>query len=223
MVVFLRTIGLFLFAVLCFRLMGFRSMGGDVEPIDFVIVLGIAEILGAPLADENLKVANAFIAIGTLTILQIVLSYLSLKNQNFLKIVEGSPITVIKEGRILEDNMRRARFNMQDLMEELRIQGLTSVQDVELANLEPSGRFSVIRSKSAEPITPRYLGQSTSVTLVENGQVVADKLEQASINPNQLAEILSQFGITELSQVETAVIAPSGHIAVTKKPPEIKN
>ncbi|MDD2496822.1 MAG: DUF421 domain-containing protein [Desulfitobacteriaceae bacterium] len=217
MVIFLRTIGLLLFAILCFRLMGFRSLGGDVEPIDFVIVLGIAEILGAPLADENLKVVNALIAIGTLTILQIILSYLSLKNQTFLRIIEGQPITVIKEGKILKNNMRKARFSMQDLMEELRIQGLTTVQDVELANLEPSGRFSVIRTKDAEPITPRYLGQSTSVTLIENGQVVGDKLEQVGINPRQLAEILSQFGITALDQVETAVIVPSGHIAVTKK------
>lgn len=216
----LRTLGLLLVTVLCFRLMGYRSFG-DMEPIDFVIVLGIAEILGAPLADEKLKISSALIAIATLTGLQIFLSYLTLKSKSFLKFLEGQPIPVIKEGRILRNNLRKARFNQEDLMEELRIHGLTSVHDVELANLEPSGRFSVVRKKEAEPITPRYLGRNTSLTLMENGQIFPDKMQQAGFTPAHLSEILSGSGIEDFNEVESLVISPLGHLVIMKKPTKI--
>lgn len=212
----IRTIGLFIFAVICFRLMGYRSFG-DMEPIDYVIVLGIAEILGAPLADSELNIINAYIAIGVLTSLQIIFSYISLKNVNFRTLIEGNAITVIKEGKILKTNMRKARFNYTDLMEELRLQGLNTVQDVELANLETSGRFSIIKKKEVEPITPRYLGMKTSITLVDNGQVIPEKLEQAGITPARLSDILFEFNITDLNDVEMVVLSPSGNFAVTKK------
>lgn len=212
----LRTTGLLFFALVCFRLMGYRSMG-DMEPIDFVIVLGIAEILGAPLADERLHTMNTYIAIGTLTILQIALSWASLKNKTVLKLLEGKPIPVIQNGQVLIKNLRKARVNHSDLMEELRIHGLTSHLDVEAAYLEPSGRFSIIRKKETEPITPRYLGKKPSLTIVENGLVAADKMAQAGITPAQLAEILESFHIKDINEVETAVFTASGHIALTRK------
>lgn len=212
----LRTLGLMIFVTLCFRVMGYRSLG-DMEPLDFIIVVGIAEILGAPLADTDLKVSDAFIAIATLTLLQMGLSYLSLKNPTAKKILEGKPLPVIKEGKIIDSNLRKARFTYEDLMEELRIHGLSSVQDVELANLEPNGRFSIIKRKDSEPITPRYLGRSTSLTVIENGEIMADKMKQAGITPTFLTEVLADFDVTDLNQVEAAVVSPSGNIAVTKK------
>lgn len=216
MEIILRTTGLLIFAILCFRLMGYRSMG-DMEPIDFVIVLGIGETFGAALIDGRLNVIDAYIAIGTLTVLQIAFAWMSLKNKAFLKLLEGSPIMVIDNGKILKKNLRKARVNYSDIMEELRVQGLTSHLDVEAAYLEPSGRFSIIKKKEVEPITPRYLGKKASLTIIENGQVIGDKLTQAGITPQELTEILSNFNIDDISQVESAVITASGHMALTKK------
>ncbi|MGI6678169.1 MAG: DUF421 domain-containing protein [Dehalobacterium sp.] len=216
MEIVLRTVGLLLFAFLCFRLMGYRSMG-DLEPTDFIIMLVIAETLGTPLADTNLPIINTLIAVSTLTLLQIFFSWLGLKSTFILHLLEGKPIPVIQNGQILEKNMKKARVNRSDLMEELRVQGLTNHLDVEFAYLEPSGRFSIIRKKEVEPITPRYLGQKTSSTLMENGEIFADQLAESGITAEELAQILESFQITDLSQVETVVITPKGHIALTKK------
>ncbi|MCR6545315.1 DUF421 domain-containing protein [Dehalobacterium formicoaceticum] len=212
----LRTVGLLAFGFICYRLMGYRSMG-DMEPTDFVIMLVIAETLGTPLADESLSLTNTIIAVSTLTILQILFSWTGLKSTFLLQLMDGKPIPVIQNGKILEKNMRKARVNRSDLMEELRVQGLSNYLDVEFAYLEPSGRFSIIRKKEVEPITPRYLGKKTSKTIMENGEIFADQLTQSGVTAAELAEILESFHIDDLNQLESIVVTPDGHIALTKK------
>ncbi|MGI6711969.1 MAG: YetF domain-containing protein [Bacillota bacterium] len=216
--IILRTLGILFFTLVCFRIMGYRSLG-DVEPLDFVIVLGIAEILGSSLADKNLNIWNSLIAIGTLTILQILLSYASLKSNVVLNLLEGTPIPVIKNGKILRRNLRKARFSYHDLLEELRIQGLQTIHDVELANLEPSGRFSVIRKKESKSMETQKRSGENTVIIIEKGQVCTEKLKQAGLTYSRLLNILSELHITDIKQIERALFFPEGHIALIIKNP----
>ncbi|MEG2406246.1 MAG: DUF421 domain-containing protein, partial [Clostridiales bacterium] len=124
-----KTILLFIFTLFCFRLMGYRSLG-DMEPLDYVIVLGIGEIMGSPLTDVKNGIFMPMVAIGTLTILQIALSSLYAKLPKVENIMEGGPVPVIRNGKILTKNLAKNRIDFESIMEELRIKGLRDESDV---------------------------------------------------------------------------------------------
>ena len=116
----LKTVALFLLTLICFRLMGYRSLG-DMEPLDYVIVLGIGEIMGSPLADAKRSILYPALAIVILTLLQIFLSALYAKIPKLGKVMEGGPVPVIRNGKIMEKNLARYRVDKNSIMEELRM------------------------------------------------------------------------------------------------------
>ena len=125
-----KTAVLFLFTLFCFRLMGYRSLG-DMEPLDYVVVLGIGEIMGSPLSGEA-SMIRPMVAIATLTALQIILSSLYSKMPKVGKVMEGGPVPVIRNGKLIKKNLLIHRIDQAAVMEELRIKGLRDEKDVDI-------------------------------------------------------------------------------------------
>ena len=199
-----KIIFLFLFTLLCFRLMGYRSIG-DMEPLDYVIVLGIGEIMGSPISGKDLNVLEAMVAIATLTVLQIGFSALYNRAPRLGRMMDGGPVPVIRDGKLLEKNLAKHRLSAQDVMEELRIKGLRDESDVDVANLEPSGRFSVILKNEAAPVTPRFLELETSLLLAAKGKVNPSEWERGEISSEQAAAFLAAAGVRNWQEVDTLV------------------
>lgn len=211
----IKTVLLFLFTLFCFRLMGYRSLG-DMEPMDYVIVLGIGEILGAPLAGEKIPIWKAVLAIATLTSLQILFSYIYAKSAKLNKYLDGKPIPVIRDGRLLQSNLLRHRISKEDILEELRIKGLRDERDVSLANLEPSGRFSVILKNEATPVTPRYLGREISYNLAVGGKIDPQQWEKSGVSIEEVADFLESRNITHWDEVDNLLLK-NGQFIVERK------
>ena len=207
-----KTVGLYALALLMFRLMGRRTLG-DMEPLDFVVVIAIAEILGAPLADPALSLLPPIVAIIALTLLQIGLAYLSLSSARVQAFLEGKPIVVIREGRVLARNLRRARVSPGELAERLRERGFLGPADVELAVFETDGMLSAIPKREASPVTPRFLGLESSTTLLLEGQPVPAGLRKAGVTEAELAERLSRRGLSP-TDAEEVFIDPDGRLRV---------
>lgn len=199
-----KIIFLFLFTLLCFRLMGYRSIG-DMEPLDYVIVLGIGEIMGSPLSGRDLSVWQAVVAIATLTALQVILSKIYNWSPKLAQTMEGGPIPVIRDGEIIHTNLAKHRLSVSDIMEELRIKGLRDERDVDLANLEPSGRMSVILKNEASPVTPRYLDMETSYILVSNGNVNPSEWERGQIKVDDVVNFLEAQHISNWREVSQLI------------------
>jgi uncharacterized membrane protein YcaP (DUF421 family) len=210
--VIVKTVGLYALALLMFRLMGKRALG-DMEPLDFVVVIAIAEILGAPLADPALSLWPPIVAIVALTLLQIGLAYLSLSSARVQAFLEGKPIVVIREGRVLARNLRRARVSPGELAERLRERGFLGPADVELAVFETDGMLSAIPKREASPVTPRFLGLESSTTLVLEGQPVPAGLRKAGVTQAELFERLSRRGLSP-ADAEEVFIDPDGRLRV---------
>lgn len=217
MAVVLKTILLYALTLTMFRLMGQRTMG-DLMPFDFVVVIAIAEILGAPLADGRIAVLPAVLSILTLVALQQLLAWASLKSAWLRRLIEGQPLVIIRDGRTIRENMARGKVSMDDVAEKLRQHGITAVHDVELAALEPDGDMSVILKREAQPITPRYLGLPVSYTLIDDGQIDRSGLAAADRTLEWLNEELKAEGLTT-EQVELALIDPRGRFLVRRKRP----
>lgn len=184
--------------------MGYRSIG-DMEPLDYVIVLGIGEIMGSPLSGRDLSAFQACVAIATLTLLQVVLSAIYNRVPKFAKAMEGAPIPVIRDGEILYTNLTKHRISKEDILEELRLQGLRDERDVDLANLEPSGRFSVILKNEAAPVTPRFLDMETSYVLVSRGKVNPTEWERGQIDVKDVVAFLESQNVKDWSEVSQLI------------------
>lgn len=214
-IIFLKTTTLFLLTLLCFRLMGYRSLG-DMEPLDYVIVLGIGELLGSPLSSPQESIRYAVCAIVTLTLFQIVLSALYSKVPRLGRMMEGKPVPVIRDGVIIERNLSRNRLDINTLREELRVKGVRDEKDVDMAFLEPSGRFSVIMKNEATPVTPRYLGEDGSKILVERGNIRPKNWEEAAVDEEDLLAFLRQNAVATWDEIDT-LIYKDGDFYLEKK------
>lgn len=216
--VVVKTVLLYAVALTLFRIMGQRTMG-DMMPFDFVVVIAIAEIIGAPLADQRVPLKPALLSIVTLAALQMILAYASLKSPWVRAVIEGRPLVIIRHGRTVRENMWRAKVSMDDVAEKLRQHGITAVSDVELASLEPDGNLSVIPKREVQPLTPRYFGLPVSHTLVDDGEINMDGLREAGISREWLERELADQG-TKVDQVELAIIDPRGRLLVRRKRPD---
>lgn len=213
-----KTTLLFLLTLACFRLMGYRSLG-DMEPLDYVIVLGIGEILGSPLS-ENGSVVNAAGAIILLTVFQLSLSAVYARFPRLSRVIEGKPIPVISNGRILRENLRRARVDLSTLEEELRVKGVRDEGDVDMAFLEPSGRFSVILKNEVTPITPRFMNKEASLILVEKGEIRPENWENEAVKEAEILAFLRGENIVSWEEVDSLILKEGRYFLQRKKKQE---
>jgi len=152
--VLLHIIALCAIALIVVRLMGNRTVG-QLSPFDFVIMVGIGDIIVSASMDKTQTILAGIEGLLALLVLQQVLSYLSLKNNTLRKWVEGTPVTLIQDGKIIKENFAKTHFNYDDLRQELHRQGMdmTNVKDIKMARLESCGVFSVVKTQEREPLT----------------------------------------------------------------------
>ena len=179
--------GVSLFVV---RVMGNRTVG-QFSPFDFIMLVGIGDIMVSTAMDNTISLSAGFGGMAALLLLQQVFSYLSLKSILIRKWVEGTPIVLIKEGKILTENLKKARFNYDDLRQELHRQGMemTDVTDIKMARLESCGVFSIIKVSEKEPITRGDLIRLCNEAENDPLSIVGEKLMQVKHMAKQIEEI----------------------------------
>ena len=152
MIIF-RTCFLYVFILIVFRLMGKREVG-ELSVIDLVVFVLIAEVAAFALDDYENPLFNAILPIIILLAIQILSAYLSLKNKKIRDLVEGEPVLLVRDGVILESEMRKQRYNLDDLCQQLRENGVASVTEITYAYLEPSGNLSVFKKDEKAFVYP---------------------------------------------------------------------
>ncbi len=153
MIIGFRTILMYVLIVIILRVMGKREVG-ELGVIDIVVFVIIAEVAAFALDSPDSKLINAILPMLVLLIIQLVSSFVSLKNKSFRDIVDGDTTVIIQDGKILEEEMRKQRYNLDDLLQQLREQQIGSVFEVAYAYLEPSGNLSVFKYGETAPVLP---------------------------------------------------------------------
>jgi uncharacterized membrane protein YcaP (DUF421 family) len=143
----LRAASLYLFLLIIFRIAGERTLA-SLTTFDFVLLLMIAEATQQGLLGDDFSVVNAIVVIATLIGLDIGISLLKDRSSLLHKIIEGVPLVIVEEGRMLEDRMRRARIDADDVLQAARQhQGLERMDQIKFAVLERTGEISIIPKK----------------------------------------------------------------------------
>nr|WP_302328507.1 DUF421 domain-containing protein [Salirhabdus salicampi] len=181
---------MFVFGTL--RLMGKREIG-ELSILDLVIFIMVAEM--AVISIDDLK-RNFFMAVFPMVLLlgiQHFTAYLSLKNQKAREILDGKPSVIIHGGKLVEREMRKQRYNMDDLLTQLRDKGIQHVQEVELAILEANGKLSVFEKKN----NPMLIYKP----LIVDGKIQHEALEEAKKKEEWLRNQLKRQGYTDIRNI----------------------
>ncbi len=205
LLVIIRTLILYATTVLLLRVMGKRQIG-QLQPYELVVIIMISELAAIPMQNTGIPLLSGLIPIFILVTAQVTLSYISLKSERARGVICGTPSIVIENSRIVEDELRRQRLNLNDLLEQLRLKNVSDISDVEYAILETSGQLSVILKSEKRPVEPQDLKISPEyeglpITLIIDGQVVNDNLKKVQLDMIWLQNELGKYGIKNVKDV----------------------
>lgn len=221
MVVFIRTLILYTVVVVVMRIMGKRQIG-ELQPFELVIAIMISELAAVPMQDTGIPLIHGIIPILTLMIVEITISYITLKSRKARKIICGSPSVLIKDGHILEEQMRIQRFNLSDLMEELRTSGYLNLSDVEFAILETSGKLSIIPKSDSTPVTRKDLNikqpeELLPMAIILDGELIEHNLQISGHNMTWLMDRLKENNAKGINDVFIAIIDSNGQFYLQRR------
>lgn len=140
-----KSTSLYLLVLLCLRLIGKKGIS-EMSVMDLVLLILIGSHI-APQLPEGNKWAGAIVSIITLSLLSYTLNYFSYKFQKAQKILEGTPVILVSNGRIYHNNMRKELINMDNLKEAMHHSGIEDLSDVKAAILETDGEISIIKKQ----------------------------------------------------------------------------
>lgn len=149
--IIIKTIVLYFYIVLVYRLMGKKEVG-KLSIIDLIVSILIAELAAMSIESTDRSIFVSIVPILVLVIIQILLSYISLKSDRIRKIIDGNPTTIIKSGKIKFNEMAKLRYGLDDLITQLREQGIKSIEEVDYAILENNGKLSIFKQTSDYPM-----------------------------------------------------------------------
>ena len=139
----IRTFILYAFIILAIRLMGKRQLS-DMQPSELVVTLVVSDIASLPMQNASQPLLSGVIPVLVLVSLEIFTSVVMMKSRKFRKIICGSPVVIIQDGKLLQKQMRRLRLTTDDLCAQLRQQNVFSLDDVQYCIMETNGMMSVL-------------------------------------------------------------------------------
>ena len=219
---FVRTLILYFLIMLGLRLMGKRQIG-ELEPSELVLTMMISDLATVPMQDFGIPLFAGVIPILTLLAISMLLSQLSLRNVRFRRLVCGIPTILIEDGVIRQAAMKENRYTLDELLEQLRGQGISCVNDVKYAILENSGQLSVLPKAEKAAVTPEQLGlrppQETSLptVLINDGRVLSERLKDCGKDQAWLRRELKKQHIQNPGQIFLMTIDEEDRVFCLKK------
>jgi len=215
-----RTVFIYFLVLILIRAMGKREIG-QLSPFDFVVAIIIAELAVIPLERRDLALWHSILPLVILGLLEVIVSYATLFSHTLRGLICGHPQIIIKNGVLLRKEMRKARYNLDELLAHLREKGIVDPANVEFAVLETSGKLSVIEKSQHRPVTPADLGIPTPyeglpTVLVMDGTTMIKDLKEINLDENWLCEVLKERGLTP-RKVLLATLGTDGRLFVSKK------
>lgn len=177
------------------RLMGKRQIG-DMQPAELVVTILISEIAAVPIQDTSQPIIVSIVAIFALVAFEIILTILTMKSNVLNNITNGKSAFVIKDGRILQSQLRKMRLTIADLLELLRSQNIFDLNEVSYAILETNGTLNVLQKPEYRPArvmdcTKSLEPDSCPCLVISDGKMLKRGMEEVEITPEEISKLLS--------------------------------
>lgn len=210
------------FSLLVFtRILG-KTQVGQLTFYEYINGITIGSIAATIASSDPDKVWSHYYDLLLFVALTYLISLVTLKSRPLRKIIEGSPTVVIEQGRIIMENMRGMRYDLDELLAQLREKGVTDISQVHYAILETNGEMSIIKKADYEPLTKKDLNihlpdPRMPVELIMDGEIVEENLTASQLSESWLAQKLAERDIKDISQVSYAVLDSNGQLFIIKK------
>lgn len=155
-IVLVRTIIIYLLVLFVIRVMG-KSELSAMEPFQLVVTFMIADLAVVPIESADTSLFNGIAALTALLFVQVLVSYITVRSEKLRALICGKPSFIIREGEIDHEELKDLRISMEELKEQLRIQGYHHINDVDFAIIETNGDLSVIPKNKKRPLTSEDL------------------------------------------------------------------
>lgn len=214
----LRAIVAYLFLLVVARILGQRTLS-QLRLLDFVIALVIGNVIAHPLSDEGLGLKGSMITTTVLVILYLISLFGILKFPSLRKLLNSPPITVVKNGEILNKGLKKARISIDVLLEELRVKKVEDVKKVALAIWEVDGELSVFLDPKYEPLTPSHYQMKTEPfdyprTIIKEGKIISNELKEINKDKSWVISNLRNSYQTDVKNVLLATVDNKGTLKV---------
>ena len=152
--------------------------------IDLIISILIAELAAISIEQYDSSIMISIVPILCLVIIEVLFGYIGLKSSKFKKIIEGSPVVIIKNGKLNFDAMRKLRYGLDDLISQLREQGIKSIEEVNYAVIENNGKLSIFQNETEYPLP-----------IIMDGEIDYEVLKDMNKDENWVYNILKKKNI----------------------------
>ena len=203
-----KTLLLYFFIVIMYRIMGKKEVG-KLSIIDLIVSILIAELAAISIEQYDSSILTSLIPILCLVIVEILFGYISLKSPKIKKLIEGSPIVIIKNGKLNFEAMKKLRYSLDDLISQLREQSIKSIEEVNYAVLENNGKLSIFQKETEYPLP-----------IILDGEIDYEVLKDMNKDESWVNKILEKNKI-ELDNVFYAFYTKNKTYIIKKN--EVKN
>lgn len=204
LVIIVRTLILYMLVVASVRIMGKRQIG-EMQPSELVVAIMISDLASVPMQTIDIPLLAGVVPVLTLLIGEVTMSFISLKSKRMRRYITGEPSIVVYDGHINEKELERLRFNLNDLMEQLRIWGCPDISKVKVAVLETNGQLSVVEKQEEDAGLP-YM-------LIADGEINKSELQRSGRTEKWLKSQLD----CDPKDVFSAVLDDTGKLHIQKK------
>lgn len=219
---FFRTVALYLLLMVGLRLTGKRQLG-QMEPTELVLMMLLSDLAAVPMQDFGIPLLHGAVPIITLLGLSTLISAICIRHIRFRDLVCGSPTIVIREGVIQQREMAKNRLTVDELLEELRLQGILSPSQVKYAVLETGGQLSILLRADQQPVTPQQMALPVEddvhlpVVIISDGHLLEKNMAKLALDEKWLHGQLQRHGLAHHKQVFLLTVDGTGKVELTKK------
>ena len=140
----LRAVVVFAFLLVLTRVIGRRELS-SLQPFDLILLIILGDAVQQGLTQDDYSLTGALLAVGTIAVLQVFVSWIGYRFPRARPVLEGTPIIVVQDGEVIERNLKRERLDVEEVAEAARQQGIAHLSQVQWAVLETTGKISFIK------------------------------------------------------------------------------
>ena len=198
-IVLIRAVILYILITFSLRLMGKRQLG-ELQPSELVVTILISNIAAIPVEDSSVPMIMGIVPILTLVCLDVIMSGIMLKSAKVRKLMIGSPRIIISEGDILQKEMKRLRYTVDDLTEAMREQQIFDITQIHYAIVETTGKINFLLKKDYQPSEKQDVSAGGSTdnppsVIIRDGITDKEQLRLLGLGEQWLTKILRENNV----------------------------
>lgn len=199
-----------------------KTQVGQLTLYEYVSGITIGSLAATIAASDPDKVWSNYYDLILFVLLTYLISICTMKSRPFRTFIEGSPSIIIQNGRIIKENMKSLRFDLDELNALLRAKDIVDISEVQYAILETTGEMSILKKAAVQPLTKSDMNihltdPTLPVEIIMDGEIIEENLKNQNLTHAWLAEQLKVRNIKSASNIMYAVIDSKGQLFISAK------